>query len=309
MRKERYAWALLHKDWTLDQWKLVIFSDETSVVLGHRRGGYRIWRTKDERFLKSCIRERWKGYSEFMFWGCFSYDYKGPCHIWKPETAAETAEAEKEIQLLNAELEPICRAQWELNSSFNRLGLRNKPGRKPAWKWNQQNGKLSRTASKGGIDWWRYQKHILKAKLFPFAKRCMIDYPEMLVQEDKAPAHAHHYQQTVYSAAGINRLIWCGNSPDLNAIEPAWPYLKRQTTKKGAPASRAVAEERWKQAWEELPQTKIQAWIEAIPHHIQCIIDCEGGNEYKEGRPKKRRSGDAALQGGDTGETQWVDGE
>lgn len=28
----------------------------------------------NERFLRSCIRERWKGASEFMFWGCFSYD-------------------------------------------------------------------------------------------------------------------------------------------------------------------------------------------------------------------------------------------
>ena len=72
-------------------------------------------------------------------------------------------------------------------------------------------------------------------------------------------------------------MIWCGNSPDLNAIEPAWPYLKRQTTKKGAPTSRTVAEERWKQAWKDLPQAKIQAWIEAIPHHIQCVIDCKGG--------------------------------
>jgi transposase len=67
MRDERLAWALAHQDWTLEDWKCVIFSDETAVVLGHRRGGYRVWRTTDEPFLKSCIRERWKGYTEFMF--------------------------------------------------------------------------------------------------------------------------------------------------------------------------------------------------------------------------------------------------
>jgi transposase len=58
MRAERLAWALAHQDWTIEDWKCVIFSDETSVVIGHRRGGYRVWRTKAERFLKSCIRER-----------------------------------------------------------------------------------------------------------------------------------------------------------------------------------------------------------------------------------------------------------
>ncbi|OJJ79518.1 uncharacterized protein ASPGLDRAFT_1040611 [Aspergillus glaucus CBS 516.65] len=40
--------CLAHKDWTLEDWKNVIFTDETSVALSHRRGGIRIWRTKDE---------------------------------------------------------------------------------------------------------------------------------------------------------------------------------------------------------------------------------------------------------------------
>jgi transposase len=112
----------------------------------------------------------------------------------------------------------------------------------------------------------------------------MIERPGTLVQEDKAPSHAHHYQARVYSAAKVARLTWPRNSPDLNAIEPAWPYLKRITTKKGAPTSRAKAEVLWNKAWKELPQEKIQAWIEWIPEHIKRIIDCEGGNEYKEGR-------------------------
>ena len=76
----------------------------------------------------------------------------------------------------------------------------------------------------------------------------MIDYSEILIQENKISVYIYHYQQTVYSAADINCLIWCGNSSDLNVIESAYPYLKRQITKKNAPTSQAVAEERWKQA-------------------------------------------------------------
>jgi hypothetical protein len=81
MKAARLEWALVHKDWTLEDWKKVIWTDETSVLLSHRRGGYRIWRRRDKTVLKSCVRSRWKGYSEFMFWGAFSYDKKGPMHI------------------------------------------------------------------------------------------------------------------------------------------------------------------------------------------------------------------------------------
>ena len=60
--------------------------------------------------------------------------------------------------------------------------------------------------------------------------------------------------------------------------------MKRYTTKKGAPKSRAEAVRTWEQCWRELPQEKIQAWIERIPVHVEQIIQLEGGNEYKEGR-------------------------
>ena len=67
MKKIRLEFALKYENWTREDWKNVIWSDETSVVLNHRRGGYRVWRKSDERVVKSYIRERWKGYSEFMF--------------------------------------------------------------------------------------------------------------------------------------------------------------------------------------------------------------------------------------------------
>jgi hypothetical protein len=148
MRDERLKWAIDHKDWTLEDWKNVIWTDETSVVIGHRRGGYKIWREADERVVKSCIRERWKGYSEFMFWGCFSYERKGPCHVYKPETMAEKKDAARKIEQLNAELEPIQKQEWELTTSMRRVGLRNKPGKKPQWRWTEKTGKLEREHAK-----------------------------------------------------------------------------------------------------------------------------------------------------------------
>jgi transposase len=157
-KAKRLKFCLDHQHWTLDDWKNVIWTDETAVVLGHRRGSLRVWRTVEDRYNITCVRRRWKGASDFMVWACFSYDKKGPIHIWEPETSQQKKQAEIEIEALNQELEPIRRAEWEMNTTMNRLHLRGIGGRKPTWKWNEKNGKCIQNAKKGGIDWWRYQK-------------------------------------------------------------------------------------------------------------------------------------------------------
>jgi hypothetical protein len=123
-------------------------------------------------------------------------------------------------------------------------------------------------------------------KLIPFAKECIIDRLDTLVQEDNTPSHACKYQDKLWNLSGVLRLLWPGNSPDLNAIEPTWIYMKRDTTKKGPPTQRKVTEKLWTEYWKHMPQSRIRRWIERIPHHIQEIIRLEGGNRYKEGVPK-----------------------
>ena len=66
-----------------------------------------------------------------MFWGCFSYVWKGPCYCWKPETKAEKAEAKTKLDEMNAALEASERLNWELTNRMRRLSTRNLPGKKP----------------------------------------------------------------------------------------------------------------------------------------------------------------------------------
>jgi transposase len=67
---------------------------------------------------------------------------------------------------------------------------------------------------------------ILKKKLLPWAKKHALAYPGIIVQEDGALAHASKHQIPVWNMAKVKRLLWPGNSPDLNAIEPCWWYIK-----------------------------------------------------------------------------------
>jgi hypothetical protein len=144
-KKARLQFCLKHEDWTIEDWKRVIWSDETSVILGQRRGTIRLWRASGEAYKSTCIRNRWKVFSEFMFWACFTWDSKGPSHIWTTETAQEKKQAEIELTKLNALLEPKLKLEWELTMGVNRINLRRRPaGRKPQWRFNEKNGKLVR---------------------------------------------------------------------------------------------------------------------------------------------------------------------
>ena len=284
MKEARYQFALRYQHWTIEDWKNVIWSDETSVILNSRRGRIRSWRQPHEKYVQTAIRRRFVGAMEFMFWGCFSYDKKGPCHIWKNETAAEKRECAADLAKINAALEPEAKMQWELETAMRRMGLRNLGGPKPKWKFTAETGKVTISGKKGGITWYRYQKKVLIPKLLKFAQECKKNRPDTIIMEDKAPAHASKHQEPVFMAMDILRLLWYGNSPDLNMIEPCWPWMKRKTTEKGAPRTRKEAEKAWTKCWKNLDQKRIQGWIERMPRHIAEVIRLKGGNEYREGR-------------------------
>ena len=93
--------------------------------------------------------------------------------------------------------------------------------------------------------------------MIPFAQRCLQTRPGTLVQEDNASSHAHRFLKRVYSIAKILRLLWPGNSPDLNAIEKAWPWLKKKTSWNGLPPTLAALKTSWDQAWEALPHVRV----------------------------------------------------
>jgi len=107
------------------------------------------------------IRQRWKGFSEFMFWGSFNYYEKGPCHIWKPETAAEKKALKEDLDRRNTEVVAEHKRIWEGKvkasaEAYQKKYRKNKGGPKSKWFHSKANGAIIQEKGRGGIDWYRY---------------------------------------------------------------------------------------------------------------------------------------------------------
>lgn len=76
-RRARLQFARDHVNWTLDQWRAVLFSDETRVCLFCNDRRRRVYRKQGERFAQACIQETVEyGGGSCMFWGGMSTDGK-----------------------------------------------------------------------------------------------------------------------------------------------------------------------------------------------------------------------------------------
>ena len=278
MKEECLKWCLEHRHWTIEDWKKVVWTDETPAQLNAMRGKTRVTCTAEERYNDENMDNKWAKYSEFQFWGAFSWYERGPCHIYQTETAQQKKEAQEVIDQINQNEAPAREKQWDGVQALLELSRNRKPrkGCKPQFKPIH----LARKKDVKGIDWYLYQSKVLTPKLLPFAKHIKETYGDVLVQEDGAGAHAAKEQGPVWNTwqLGQHRLHWCGNSPDLNVIEIAWSYLKQHIK---PTSNRKELEERWLEAWENLSIERIRGWIETIQERIEKVIELKGNNNYK----------------------------
>src|SRR6266516_2393529 len=124
-----------------------------------------------------------------MAWAVFIYDHKGLMFIWEKETEKAIKFYKNFIDEWNTTNEARLRTEWEREKGMSRLGLKGKPGRKPAWKFDKHHGKMVREG-KGGIDWIRYRYEVLIPYYWPFLDSLPGEKSDWTAQEDNAPAHA-----------------------------------------------------------------------------------------------------------------------
>lgn len=85
--KARLQWAKDHLSWTIEDWKKILWSDESSFnMVGSDGKGY-VRRPKNQRYIPKYTKATVKfGGGKVMVWGCFSWSGTGPLvHVKKNE--------------------------------------------------------------------------------------------------------------------------------------------------------------------------------------------------------------------------------
>jgi len=77
-KKRRLEWAKAHQHWTADDWKSVIFSDESKFNLFGSDGRRWCWRKPGQQFDEQFVRKEVKhGGGNVMLWGCITAEGLG----------------------------------------------------------------------------------------------------------------------------------------------------------------------------------------------------------------------------------------
>lgn len=100
------------------------------------------------------------------------YDEKGPYYIWEKEIKEEKASLKADINARNNAMYLVKKKKWEKNYLKKHRVIRLKP--MPEFKHTLARGLIEMKKERGGINWYRYQEKILRAKLLPFIKKCLL---------------------------------------------------------------------------------------------------------------------------------------
>lgn len=77
-RKKRHQWCQERKTW-VDEWKTVIWSDESRFTLYQNDAHIKVWRQPKEKYAVDCLVPTYKhGGGGIMVWGCFVNNRPGP---------------------------------------------------------------------------------------------------------------------------------------------------------------------------------------------------------------------------------------
>ena len=78
----RLAWATKHKNWSLEESKRIIWTDEASFEIGKNSRQIRVWRKSDEVWNTECLAPTFKsGRVSLMVWACMVHNKLGPLVI------------------------------------------------------------------------------------------------------------------------------------------------------------------------------------------------------------------------------------
>jgi len=77
-KERRLLWARTYENWTVEDFKKILWLDESTYTQFRTSGFGRVWREPSEEFHEDCIAATVQKSFGRMFWGCFSWVGMGP---------------------------------------------------------------------------------------------------------------------------------------------------------------------------------------------------------------------------------------
>ncbi|KAF1977106.1 hypothetical protein BU23DRAFT_565254 [Bimuria novae-zelandiae CBS 107.79] len=150
----------------------------------------------------------------------FTYDSKGPYHIYGTESAEAKRIAKQRLDKENQRnKEQRQRLVPQARAALQELGDADANSR--AWAWAKRHELKRGDRSRGGVDGYRHSEEVLKLLLVPWINSLYEEGRAPLLLEDGAPAHQARISLEYLEASHIQKLPWPGHSPDVNAKEHA----------------------------------------------------------------------------------------
>lgn len=289
--QERYEWALAHNP---DQYEYgdglgfdfrnVVFTDETPARVGEQRGMQRVWCKDGQQYDDGVKKDRTSKYTQLQFYGAFRYQHKGPCVVYREETDAEKKAADEALHQENKERKANWNsAQLTARKALQQLRESDYNGRLRTRKLQYMPSRddyKRNTRARGGVDGYRHREEALKT-VVPWMQQLKKEGVYCYLLEDGAPAHIAALPNDYLRVEEIDKMWWPGHSPDVNAEEHAWPWIRRSITKRHTPSTTVdECEKQWRTEWERLPQEVIDKWVMGVPKVVRLIIQNKGKNNF-----------------------------
>ncbi len=281
MKTKRLDWCRDKEFWNViskQEWGRVIYTNETSVKLRELRSLIHVTRTKEEEWKSDCCEKIFFEYTTFMFWDSIALNWKSLCYIYQPENKKDREAFISALAAENLLRRPIEQAAHaEKKANCLQQGLKAPSFRfSPCCRFKRE-----------GIDWYRYNRCVLRSLLLPAYHRFQATHCPMsttLLMQDEVFCHTSQWQKPLFAKQNIVILNWSGNSPDLNPIEHVWNLLKnRVANRRSFIKGRAELEHAWMNEWNKLNIEKnINPFILNQKHRVAQVIVKQGGNNFHE---------------------------